>query len=48
VRAHARRLETQVAQLMNKDDFYERICIALIQVAQIDNALIAQDENDKK
>lgn len=34
--------------MQTKDNFYQNICLALIEVAQIDNALMSADEIDKK
>ena len=37
-----------MTKLQNKDDFYQSICLTLIESAKIDNALMRADESDKR
>eukprot|EP00347_Sterkiella_histriomuscorum_P001564 403371548 len=45
---YLRNVETQVKVLQSKDDYYQNICLSLIEVAKVDSALMSADEIDKK
>ena len=42
------RVEDKVSRMGGKDDTFERICMALLEMAQIDSILMEADEDDKR
>lgn len=44
LRTYIQNVEKQVRVLEGKDDFYKNICVQLIEVAKVDNALMLADE----
>ncbi|CDW76060.1 UNKNOWN [Stylonychia lemnae] len=48
LRHYVKNVERGVLLLQSKDDFYQKICLSLIEVAKVDNALMQADEVDKK